>query len=80
MFRCGKTRIHVHCNNCRGKFCSVDDCCSDDNDWADELWEKLSAYSEKLAIQREKEKERKQSLHLFLVFRHPVLCQFPYLN
>ena len=66
--------------NCCGKCCTADDLCVDCHDWTDEKWDKVSVYHEKLAIQREKMKERKNSLPslVSLAFHYLLSCLYSY--
>ena len=50
---------HLLCVACWGKECNIDDKCGDCHDWKGEMWHKVSSYHSKLAMQRERKKERK---------------------
>ena len=47
------------CASCRGEECNIDDRCADCCDWDDEIWQHISSYHVRLAIQRERKKGRK---------------------
>ena len=53
------------CNNHRGKSYNAGDCCSNCYDWTGKLWEKATAYCEKLAIERQKKRGEKGLVFLF---------------
>ena len=54
----------------------------DCHDWDDEMWQKISAYCSKLAVQRVKKKERKLILLLFFLSfsGFPFVCPSHYVS
>ena len=51
--------IHIDSISCRGKACTVDNCCTECIEWSEERCWDVAAYAAKLSSQHEKKKERK---------------------